>query len=107
MAMADDFRRQELREIRQEYKSFYQLMGGLVLVLIGIWLGANIFADDAGYGTNLYTELISVAVTVFVLDTWHRHGKIHQSRPSRICGLVQEMARGTASGGGMIWTEIV
>jgi uncharacterized protein YjbI with pentapeptide repeats len=62
-------REQEIRAIHKEFGPFYQLSGGLLLVLIGVAIGALIFADDTGYGTNLYTEAISVGLTILVLNT--------------------------------------
>ncbi len=61
-------RQQEIRQLFKDYKWFYQVFGGGVLVLIGVLIGSALFSGDPGYGTNLYTELMSIAVTVFVLD---------------------------------------
>ena len=62
----------EIRKIQIESASAYRILGGLVLVGFGVWLGANLFAGDAGYGTNLYTEFISIAVTVLFIDNLNR-----------------------------------
>ncbi|MDX1993976.1 MAG: pentapeptide repeat-containing protein [bacterium] len=59
-----DFRDHEIKIDR----AFYQLFGGAVLILIGIGIGAVLFSSDGGYTTNLYTEGISVALTIFVLN---------------------------------------
>ncbi len=61
-------RQQEIRKLFKDYKWFYQVFGGGLLVLIGILVGSLLFVGDAGYGTNLYTELISIAVTVAIVD---------------------------------------
>lgn len=58
----------EIRRIHIESKRAYRILGGLVLVGLGVWLGANLFAGDSGYATNLYTELISIGITVFIID---------------------------------------
>ncbi len=58
----------EQRTIRREHKQTYQLMGGITLVVIGIWIGAQLFGNDAGFTINLYTELLSIGVTVLVLN---------------------------------------
>lgn len=58
----------EIRKIHIESATAYRIFGGLVLVGIGVLLGAHFFARDSGYGTNLYTEFISIAVTVFIID---------------------------------------
>ncbi|MCB9457574.1 MAG: hypothetical protein H6671_16430 [Anaerolineaceae bacterium] len=65
-----DERWQEIRSIHHEYEFFYQIGGGLLLVLIGVWIGTNLFAlaEDTGYFTNVYTEVLSIFVTVFILD---------------------------------------
>jgi uncharacterized protein YjbI with pentapeptide repeats len=59
----------EIRETHHENPFVYQIMGGAALVALGILLGAAIFAQDEGYATNLYTEILSIGVTVFVLNT--------------------------------------
>lgn len=66
--MSDDrISRDELRrDIHREYRYFYSIGGGLVLIAIGVWLGALIFRT--GYYTNVYTELLSVIATIVVLD---------------------------------------
>lgn len=58
----------EQQEIRKQYRFSLQLFYGVVLVGVGIWIGSRLFADDGGYVTNLYTEFISIGVTVFILD---------------------------------------
>lgn len=62
-----------------KYKDFYQYLGATVIVLILITIGAILFADIqprindiitgiSGYLTNVYTEIISVVVTILILD---------------------------------------
>ena len=63
----------EIRQIQIESATAYRILGGLALVGIGIWIGGHLFAGDTGYGTNLYTEFISIAVTVFIIDILNRH----------------------------------
>lgn len=58
----------EIRKIQIESATAYRIFGGLVLVGIGVLLGSHFFAGDSGYGTNLYTEFISIAATVFIID---------------------------------------
>ena len=69
-----------IREFHREYGWFYRLIGGLVLVLFGVWLGARLFAEDDGYQTNLYTELLSIAVTVFILNELAKRRETRQLR---------------------------
>lgn len=63
----------EQQEIRKQYRFSLQLFYGVVLVGVGIWIGSRLFADDGGYVTNLYTEFISIGVTVFILDLLARY----------------------------------
>lgn len=58
----------EQRKLRHHNKHVYQLMGGVTLVAIGLWLGAQLFGGDAGFTTNVYTEGLSILVTVLVLN---------------------------------------
>jgi hypothetical protein len=60
---------QEIRGIHREYRFFYQIGGGLLLVVIGVLIGGTLFSTDPdGYKANLYTDALSVLVTVLVLD---------------------------------------
>ncbi|GEM_PF-4844013 len=61
------------KRVLQEYPLTYSLTLGIVVLLIGIFIGAQLFTDhvtgeDDGYTVNLYTEIISVIATVFILD---------------------------------------
>lgn len=49
-----------------------QILYGLLFVFLGIGIGYLLFAADNGYTVNLYTDIISVAFTVFVLDALNR-----------------------------------
>lgn len=60
-------RTQEIREIHQDYSTFYRIFGGIGLVLVGVVIGAVMFSGD-GYFTNLYTEGMSVLLTIVVLN---------------------------------------
>jgi len=82
MAIASDFREKdkEIKAVWEKYPWFYPLLGGLLLLGIGFWLGMNWFAGDdggLGYVTNLYTELLSIGITIVVLD------RINQWRDER------------------------
>lgn len=57
----------QLRRLLFTYEP-YQLVVGLFLLVIGVWIGSRLFAADNGYGTNLYTEVLSIGVTVLVLN---------------------------------------
>jgi hypothetical protein len=58
--------RNNLWDIYNRYTDYFGIFGAVVFVLIGIGIGAWLFHD--GYATNLYTEAMSVVVTVTVLD---------------------------------------
>jgi uncharacterized protein YjbI with pentapeptide repeats len=66
----------EAAQIRQEYQWFYPILMVVIAIIIGISLGAWLFAGDAPilsgnilhYVSNLWTEALSIAVTVIVLD---------------------------------------
>lgn len=62
-----DFRDNPLLQDK-DYRDFYNLLGGVAILVVGILIGAQLFSDDGGYGTNLYTELISVGATILILD---------------------------------------
>lgn len=62
----------EILGIHREYPAAYPFIGGVALVGLGIWIGSLIYVNDTGYGTNLYTEFISIAVTVFIIDSLNR-----------------------------------
>ena len=71
MAQATHLTRdEEIQEIHRKYADFYKISGGLSLILLGIWIGSLIFG--AGYGTNVYTEALSVAATIVVIDQLNR-----------------------------------
>lgn len=57
-----------VKQLWRDEKFVYQVLGGLMLVGIGVWIGSRLFDGDPGYATNLYTEVLSISVTVFVLD---------------------------------------
>lgn len=68
-----DARLQDVRAIYTEFHKFYEIFGGLMLVIVGVVIGMLIFHSSSDYQTNLYTEFISISLTVFVLDTRARH----------------------------------
>jgi hypothetical protein len=70
----------EIKQIRTEYSWFYPLLMGGFLVIVGIVIGASLFGSNTpvlegnmlAYGTNLWTEAISIGITVFILDQINR-----------------------------------
>lgn len=63
-----DKRWNEIRKLHIDHATAYRIMSGFLLVGIGIWLGGEIFHNDPGYTLNIYTEVLSVSFTVFVLN---------------------------------------
>jgi hypothetical protein len=66
--MTDDHynRMTEIKDVHHRFADVYKIGRGIMLVLVGVWFGALLFTD--GYATNLYTEVLSIVVTVLVLD---------------------------------------
>ncbi len=76
-------RSDEIKAIHHEYKFFYQVLGGSLLVAMGILIGAIAFSselDRSAYFINLYTSLLSILVTVFVIDFLNRRREEHRER---------------------------
>lgn len=71
--MADS---REVTRIREEYHGFYPILMIIIAVIIGISLGAWLFAGDTPiltgdllhYVSNLWTEALSIGLTVIILD---------------------------------------
>ena len=69
-------RREEIRTIHKKHRLFYELLGGLVLLIIGIFIGAMFFSGENpkdDYPMNLFTEAMGIAATVFVVNRWYVH----------------------------------
>lgn len=63
---------QQITSLWQDERATYELLGGTALVLIGLWFGVNVFGgspdNDLGYWTNVFTEMLGVLVTIFVVN---------------------------------------
>lgn len=66
MAQTTFTRNQEIHMIHRRFAEFYKIGGGILLVVIGIVIGSFLFGE--GYSTNVYTEMLSIVVTILVLD---------------------------------------
>lgn len=66
-------RMEEIRQIHRDYRLFYQILGGIILVGIGVLIGAILFSDDDGYVVNVYTEILSIGITVLFIDRLYRY----------------------------------
>lgn len=49
-----------------------ELFNRFMMIVLGIGIGWLLFADKEGYATNIFTEVLGVAGTFFVLDYWVR-----------------------------------
>jgi uncharacterized protein YjbI with pentapeptide repeats len=73
----------DIREIQHKHAFFYQIALGLVLVIVGIVIGAALFSSDESYGSNVYLNVISVFATVVVLN-WLAERREERSLKRRI-----------------------
>lgn len=88
-------RQNEILDIWKQNGMTYRILFGLMLVGLGILLGASAFKSEvASYFTNLYTETMSIVVTVFILDLINRH----RNEQQRIRELRDELSRQLGSG---------
>lgn len=85
-------REHEIVDLWRQYRFFYQILGGLLLVGLGVWIGSLLFSGDEGYSTNLYTEVLSIGVTVFVLDLLARHREEQRQEHELKLKLIREAA---------------
>lgn len=70
---------QEIQDILKTYPLTYTLAVAFVFIVISILIGNSLFGKggllaegDNGYAANVYTDVISVLVTVFVIDRLNR-----------------------------------
>lgn len=65
-------RAEEIQQIRRDYPGMYRIAGGILLIISGVIIGPELLraliGTAEGYGTNIYTELLSVIGTILVLD---------------------------------------
>lgn len=85
-----------------KYKTFFQYLGAGVTVFILVLIGATLFADIeprineiitgiSGYLTNVYTEILSVIVTILILDRRAQQREEHRRISERNQRLVREI----------------
>ena len=65
-------RLKENREALFAYPLGMSIFTGVLILLFGIWLGANVFSSDSGYSVNLYTEFMGVLATIAIIDVINR-----------------------------------
>lgn len=60
---------QEIRDTHYQYRDFYQILVGCLIVGVLVTIGAAVFAADLPeYWQNIYVTFVGAALTVFVLD---------------------------------------
>ena len=61
--------------IHNKYRLFYELLGGAVLLVVGVAIGAGFFEHDNrnDYHMNLATEGLGIVATVFIINRWYAH----------------------------------
>lgn len=85
MAAESTTKEQEIQNVLKEYPLTYPIAVALVLVALGILIGAalfgqgGMFANDNGYGANVYTSVISTIVTVGFIDRLNRRREQQQA----------------------------
>lgn len=83
-----DQRWQHIQSFWKDERATYELLGGIALVLIGLWFGVNVFgaspAEELGYWTNVFTEGLGVLVTIFVVNWFAARRDIRNRRKSLI-----------------------
>ncbi len=72
----------EIKDIYRRFAEVYKIGSGVLLVLIGVWIGSFLFKD--GYATNVYTEMLSIVVTVLVLDRLNEWRSVQQRKQTLI-----------------------
>jgi uncharacterized protein YjbI with pentapeptide repeats len=79
-----DERWQDIRQIHKQFGFFYRIGSSALLVFFGVLLGSLLFQKDNGYFTNLYTEVLSIGVTVFIIDALARQREKRQIKAQLI-----------------------
>lgn len=80
----------EIRKIHIESASTYHVLGGLVLVGVGIWIGAHLFAGDTGFGSNIYAEFIGIVAAYFSIDFLNRRSEERRRKQNLIDRLLRD-----------------
>lgn len=81
---------EQFKETKKEYPWFYPMIVGAFLVIAGIVIGGYLFGSEnpvysgnmLSYITNIWTELIGISVTIFIIDRLYRNRE-EKERDSR------------------------
>lgn len=72
--MESNARWKEIRGIHKQYKFFYEMLGGLIVLAASVLIGAGWFGGDTeAYRMNLFTEGMGIVATVFLINRWYAH----------------------------------
>lgn len=83
---------QEIRTLHRDHRFFYRILGGAILVGLGVLIGASIFAEkQLDYLMSLFTNVLSIFVTVFVLDELARRRDERINEQEAKARLIREM----------------
>lgn len=90
---------EETKIVQQEYKWFYPIFLGLTLIVSGIVIGGYLFGSSnpilegnmLSYITNLWTEAVSIGITVVVLDRIYSYRNTKTQRELLLKQLIREM----------------
>ncbi|MAS35616.1 MAG: hypothetical protein CL610_16520 [Anaerolineaceae bacterium] len=64
--LEQDWRDKQWTKAQQEL--FNRVLLAVLLIGLGVWIGSLLFAGDNGYAVNIYTEILSIGVTVGLLN---------------------------------------
>ncbi|MCY4019956.1 MAG: pentapeptide repeat-containing protein [Chloroflexi bacterium] len=70
--MTGEARRKEIRGIHRKHKFFYEMLGGGIVLVVSILIGATQFGgENQDYPMNLFTEGMGIVATVFIINRWY------------------------------------
>jgi hypothetical protein len=68
----------DIRSILKKHPTFYRLLGGGVLILVGILIGRATYpGQEWAFGMSLTTEIIGIVLTVSVIEWFNRRRALH------------------------------
>ena len=69
MASQPQNQQEDWRNVEFKYdRFFYEISFGIFLVIVAVLIGFVLFPNDRGFQGNLYTTIVGVLITIFVLD---------------------------------------
>ena len=65
---------EEIRQIHKTHRFFYEILGGAVVLVISVLIGAGVFGrENVDYRMNLFTEGMGIVATVFMINRWYAY----------------------------------